>query len=79
MEAGVGREGGPRSVDEFKTAVQAVLSETGVPGAGIALVRQSGVDERSALVDRPSHLRDDPFDDRFGHLVRQEAGGTGRA
>jgi CubicO group peptidase (beta-lactamase class C family) len=34
----------PRSLDEFKTAVQAVLSETGVPGAGIALVRQSGVE-----------------------------------
>ena len=33
-----------RSVDEFKTAVQAVLSETGVPGAGLALVRQSGVE-----------------------------------
>jgi CubicO group peptidase (beta-lactamase class C family) len=40
------REAGPapRSLDEFKTAVQAVLSETGVPGAGIALVRQSGVE-----------------------------------
>lgn len=34
----------PRSIDEFKTAVQAVLSETGVPGAGIALVRQAGVE-----------------------------------
>ena len=34
----------PRSLDEFKTAVQAVLTETGVPGAGIALVRQSGVE-----------------------------------
>ncbi len=44
VEAGVGREGGPRSLDEFKTAVQAVLSETGVPGAGIALVRLSGVE-----------------------------------
>jgi CubicO group peptidase (beta-lactamase class C family) len=39
-------EGGPapQSLDEFKTAVQAVLSETGVPGAGIALVRQSAVE-----------------------------------
>ena len=34
----------PRTLDEFKTAVQAVLNETGVPGAGIALVRQSGVE-----------------------------------
>lgn len=34
----------PHSLDEFKTAVQAVLNETGVPGAGIALVRQSGVE-----------------------------------
>ena len=34
----------PRSLDEFKTAVQAVLNDTGVPGAGIALVRQAGVE-----------------------------------
>lgn len=34
----------PATLDEFKTAVQAVLNETGVPGAGIALVRQSGVE-----------------------------------
>lgn len=34
----------PRTLDEFKTAVQGVLAETGVPGAGIALVRQSGVE-----------------------------------
>jgi CubicO group peptidase (beta-lactamase class C family) len=34
----------PKSVDEFRSAVQAVLSETGVPGAGIALVRMSGVE-----------------------------------
>ena len=34
----------PRSVDEFRSAVQTVLSETGVPGAGIALVRMAGVE-----------------------------------
>ncbi len=34
----------PRTVDELRTAVQQVLNETGVPGAGIALVRQSGVE-----------------------------------
>lgn len=34
----------PKSVEEFRNAVQAVLSETGVPGAGLALVRTSGVE-----------------------------------
>ena len=34
----------PKSVEEFRSAVQAVLSDTGVPGAGIALVRMSGVE-----------------------------------
>ncbi len=34
----------PKTVDEFRAAVQAVLDETGIPGAGIALVRQSGVE-----------------------------------
>ncbi len=34
----------PASVDEFRAAVQRVLDETGVPGAGIALVRQSGIE-----------------------------------
>jgi CubicO group peptidase (beta-lactamase class C family) len=34
----------PKSVEEFRNAVQAVLSDTGVPGAGIALVRTSGVE-----------------------------------
>jgi CubicO group peptidase (beta-lactamase class C family) len=34
----------PKSVEEFRTAVQTVLSETGVPGAGIALVRTSGIE-----------------------------------
>ena len=34
----------PQTLDEFKTAAARVLSETGVPGAGIALVQQSGVE-----------------------------------
>ena len=34
----------PKTLDEFKAAVQKVLTETGVPGAGIALVRQNGVE-----------------------------------
>jgi CubicO group peptidase (beta-lactamase class C family) len=34
----------PKSVEEFRNAVQAVLADTGVPGAGVALVRTSGVE-----------------------------------
>jgi CubicO group peptidase (beta-lactamase class C family) len=34
----------PKTVEEFRAAVQTVLSETGVPGAGVALVRTSGVE-----------------------------------
>jgi CubicO group peptidase (beta-lactamase class C family) len=34
----------PKSVEEFRLAVQAVLADTGVPGAGVALVRTSGVE-----------------------------------
>jgi CubicO group peptidase (beta-lactamase class C family) len=34
----------PRTVEEFRLAVRQVLSETGVPGAGLALVRMSGVE-----------------------------------
>lgn len=34
----------PKTLDEFRSAVQAVLSDTGVPGAGIALVRTAGVE-----------------------------------
>ncbi len=34
----------PRTVDEFRNAVQTVLDDTGVPGAGIALVRMSGIE-----------------------------------
>lgn len=34
----------PKSVEEFRNAVQAVLSDTGVPGAGIALVRTDGIE-----------------------------------
>ena len=34
----------PSTVDEFRSAVQRVLDDTGIPGAGIALVRQAGVE-----------------------------------
>ena len=34
----------PKTVDAFKAAVQKVLDDTGVPGAGIALVRLNGVE-----------------------------------
>ena len=34
----------PKTIDEFRAAVQRVLTETGVPGAGIALIRTSGVE-----------------------------------
>jgi CubicO group peptidase (beta-lactamase class C family) len=34
----------PKSLDEFKAAVQKVLDDTRVPGAGIALVRLDGVE-----------------------------------
>jgi CubicO group peptidase (beta-lactamase class C family) len=34
----------PTTLEGFKTAVQEVLTETGVPGAGIALVRLGGVE-----------------------------------
>jgi CubicO group peptidase (beta-lactamase class C family) len=34
----------PKTVEEFRLAVQRVLSDTGVPGAGLALVRTSGVE-----------------------------------
>ncbi len=34
----------PKTVDEFRAAVERVLIDTGVPGAGLALVRQSGVE-----------------------------------
>ena len=34
----------PKTVEEFRAAVQQVLDDTGVPGAGIALVRLNGVE-----------------------------------
>jgi CubicO group peptidase (beta-lactamase class C family) len=34
----------PKTVEEFRSAVQTVLSDTGVPGAGLALVRMSGIE-----------------------------------
>jgi CubicO group peptidase (beta-lactamase class C family) len=57
----------PKTVEEFRNAVQAVLSDTGVPGAGIALVRMSGVEwaggvgvadrETNAPVTADTHFR----------------------
>src|SRR5688572_31530843 len=34
----------PKTIEEFRNAVQNVLSDTGVPGAGLALVRMGGVE-----------------------------------
>src|SRR5688572_28529934 len=34
----------PKTIDEFRATVQKVLDDTGVPGAGIALVRLNGVE-----------------------------------
>lgn len=34
----------PKTVEEFRNAVRSVLSDTGVPGAGIALVRTAGIE-----------------------------------
>ena len=34
----------PKTLEEFRVAVQNVLSDTGVPGAGLALVRMGGVE-----------------------------------
>lgn len=47
----------PKSVDQFRAAVQRVLDETGVPGAGLALVRQSGIEWAGGvgLADRDRH------------------------
>ncbi|MBY0497156.1 MAG: beta-lactamase family protein [Cyanobacteria bacterium] len=57
----------PKTVEEFRTAVQAVLSDTGVPGAGLALVRMSGVEwaggvgladrDRNTPVTADTHFR----------------------
>lgn len=57
----------PRTVEEFRAAVQKVLDDTGVPGAGIALVRQAGVEwaggvgladrDRATPVSADTHFR----------------------
>lgn len=39
----------PKTLDEFKAAAQRVLDDTGVPGAGIALVRLDGVEWAGGL------------------------------
>jgi CubicO group peptidase (beta-lactamase class C family) len=48
----------PKSVAEFRSAVEQVLSETGVAGAGIALVRASGVEWAGGvgLADRDRNI-----------------------
>ncbi len=48
----------PQSVDEFRLAVQKVLSDTGVPGAGIALVRAGGIEWAGGigLADRDRNI-----------------------
>ena len=48
----------PKTVEDFRTAVQVVLSETGVPGAGLALVRLSGVEWAGGvgLADRDRNI-----------------------
>ena len=61
------RDPWPKTVEDFRTAVQTVLSETGVPGAGLALVRTSGVEwaggvglanlERRTPVTADTHFR----------------------
>ncbi|HYE87526.1 MAG TPA: serine hydrolase domain-containing protein [Vicinamibacterales bacterium] len=38
------RDPDPKTLEEFRAAVQQVLSDTGTPGAGIALVRTDGVE-----------------------------------
>jgi CubicO group peptidase (beta-lactamase class C family) len=57
----------PKTVEEFRLAVQKVLSDTGVPGAGLALVRTGGVEwaggvgladrERKTPVTADTHFR----------------------
>ena len=39
-----GRDPIPQSLEQFQSAAARVLEETGVPGAGLALVRQSGLE-----------------------------------
>ncbi len=48
----------PKTVEEFRSAVQTVLSDTGVPGAGIALVRTSGVEWAGGIgvADRATNI-----------------------
>ena len=47
----------PQSVDEFRASAARVLAETGVPGAGIALVRRDGIEWEGGIgyADRDRH------------------------
>jgi CubicO group peptidase (beta-lactamase class C family) len=57
----------PQNLDDFRAAVKRVLDETGVPGAGIALVRSDGIEweggvgvadrERGTSVTAATHFR----------------------
>ena len=49
----------PKTVEEFRLAVRKVLSDTGVPGAGLALVRTSGVEWAGGvgLADRENNTQ----------------------
>src|SRR5262245_49600817 len=39
----------PQTLDEFRAAAQRVLDDTGVPGAGVALVRSTGIEWTGGL------------------------------
>jgi CubicO group peptidase (beta-lactamase class C family) len=58
VEAQSAADPSPKTVEEFKAAVQRVLNETGVPGAGIALVRTSGIEWAGGLglADRENNI-----------------------
>ena len=47
----------PKTLEEFKAAVQTVLDETRVPGAGIALVRLDGVEWAGGIGDADRDAR----------------------
>ena len=57
----------PATLDEFKAAAESIVKEMGVPGAGVALVRPSGIEwaggfgladrERQTPVTAETHFR----------------------
>jgi CubicO group peptidase (beta-lactamase class C family) len=78
----------PQSLAEFRAAAEQVLKETGVPGAGIALVRTAGVEwaggvgvadrERQVAVTGDTHFRAGSISKTFVALalVQQYEDGT---